>query len=237
MRAGGGERMGERKQRMAGQRDRRRGEDLGTHNCRTETDARTLASWGVDYWKLDGCNVPISDMEVRYCCSLFTSGGREEGKRGETKGEIKESGERERAMTDTDYTGNPRDIERRQRSLFPASNHLSLSSASSSPSLLLILILILPLSHLNSSGSLSSSSILLLPTLFRSLCSHFAFSLLLLLPPDVRDVSHIGRGLIRRPAAGENYGTAGGVEGLAPQGIASLKESEETYPRERERER
>ena len=156
--------MGERKQRMAGQRDRRRGEDLGTHNCRTETDARTLASWGVDYWKLDGCNVPISDMEVRYCCSLFTSGGREEGKRGETKGEIKESGERERAMTDTDYTGNPRDIERRQRSLFPASNHLSLSSASSSPSLLLILILILSLS-LSISLSLSLSRIGLLTLL------------------------------------------------------------------------
>lgn len=29
-------------------------------------DAATLAAWGVDYWKLDGCNLPVSDMQYRY---------------------------------------------------------------------------------------------------------------------------------------------------------------------------
>ena len=47
--------------------------DAGTATCEgyagsenhEATDAATLAVWGVDYWKLDGCNLDISDMDYR----------------------------------------------------------------------------------------------------------------------------------------------------------------------------
>ena len=54
--------------------------DAGTATCEgyagsegyEATDAATLAAWGVDYWKLDGCNLAISDMQQR-CVQLLQS--------------------------------------------------------------------------------------------------------------------------------------------------------------------
>lgn len=48
--------------------------DAGTYTCggyagslgHEAVDAATLSAWGVDYWKLDGCNLPVADMEYRY---------------------------------------------------------------------------------------------------------------------------------------------------------------------------
>lgn len=47
--------------------------DAGTNTCEgyagsldhEATDAATLAAWGVDYWKLDGCYLAVADMEYR----------------------------------------------------------------------------------------------------------------------------------------------------------------------------
>ena len=51
--------------------------DAGTNTCEgyagsldhEATDAATLAAWGVDYWKLDGCYLAVSDMDYR-CAPL-----------------------------------------------------------------------------------------------------------------------------------------------------------------------
>lgn len=54
-------------------------EDFGNLTCggypgslyHLQSDANTFASWGVDMLKLDGCNVPVSWMQVGMIFNLY----------------------------------------------------------------------------------------------------------------------------------------------------------------------